>query len=88
MYVGWSEVNITPGKPVLLQGQLYERISQYVQSEIVVSVLALETQDSSGKVIDQLMSGSCDLVSVPASIQAKVRANLKDKLSGFDLDKL
>ena len=88
LYVGWSEVSITPPKPVKLRGQFYERISQYVQSEIVVSVLALETRDSQGESMEQLMIGACDLCDVSKELLAAVRERLAGKLQGFNLEKL
>ncbi|MEA4889642.1 MAG: hypothetical protein VB070_09295 [Clostridiaceae bacterium] len=88
LYIGWSNVSITPDKPVNLQGQFYERISQFVQSPITVTVLALETRDSQNQVIDQVMTGSCDLCVVFEDVLTDLRKRLKDKLPGFDLQKL
>jgi hypothetical protein len=88
LYVGWSESSITPDKPVMLQGQFHERISEYVQSELVVTVLALETRDSSGGALEQMMIGACDLCDVSAELLAEVRRRLSGKLPGLCLDKL
>ena len=88
LLVGWSEQSITPEKPVKLQGQFHERVSEYVQSEIVVTVLALETRDACGTPIDQLMIGACDLCSIPGSLLLDVREKLSARLDDFCVDKL
>ncbi len=44
IYIGWSCKDITPDRPVSLQGQYYQRISQYVQSPLKVTALALESR--------------------------------------------
>ena len=42
--VGWSEVSITPeGKRIRLAGQFAERISEYVETPITVTALAIES---------------------------------------------
>ena len=48
IYIGWSCKDITPNKPVSLYGQYYKRISQYVQSALKVTALALVTKDKNG----------------------------------------
>jgi hypothetical protein len=88
LYVGWSERSITPDRPVMLQGQFHQRISKYVQSELVVTVLALETRDGSGGTLEQMMIGACDLCNIPAELLAEVRSKLRGQLSGFCVDKL
>jgi hypothetical protein len=88
LYVGWGRRSITPDRPVRLQGQFYQRISKYVQSEIVVTVLAVETKDEEGHSLEQMMIGACDLCSIPAQVQAEVRERIKDRLPDFSTDKL
>ena len=88
LYVGWSQRSITPDKPVRLQGQFYQRISKFVQSEIVVTVLAVETKDEEGSSLEQMMIGACDFCSIPAELQAQVRERIKDRLPDFNPDKL
>ena len=57
--IGWSQVDITPDRPVYVIGQLYSRISSYVHDPITASCLVLEN----GK--DQITMVSCDMPSVP-----------------------
>ena len=42
LLIGWAEESIVPEKKVSLQGQFYERISNYVESEISVTAMAVE----------------------------------------------
>lgn len=40
--IGWAEESLVPDKKVNLYGQFFERISQYVESEITATAMALE----------------------------------------------
>ena len=40
--IGWAEESLVPEKKVSLAGQFFERISQYVESEISVTAMAVE----------------------------------------------
>lgn len=67
LLMGWAEVSLVPNKKVSLQGQFYERISEYVESEISVTALAIEC----GK--EQIILASADLTGVPDGIVALAR---------------
>ena len=56
--VGWAEESIVPGRPVNIVGQLYERISDKVETEITVTALAIQSGS------EQMIAVSCDLTSV------------------------
>ncbi len=56
--IGWAEESIVPEKKVNIPGQLYERISEYVETEITVTAMAVESEDQ------QAIFVSCDLTSV------------------------
>ena len=43
LLAGWSEVSITPEKRIGLAGQFAERISEYVETPITVTALAVES---------------------------------------------
>ena len=88
LYIGWSHVSITPDKPVSLQGQFHERISESVQSPITVTVLALETRDQQGQVLDQVMMGSCDLCVIHEDVLLDLRKRMENRLPDFDLQKI
>ena len=65
--IGWAEESIVPDKKVNLQGQLYERISEYVETEITVTAMAVETENEQSIII------SCDLPSVRNVLVSLVR---------------
>ena len=44
--IGWSEVSITPDKKVSLAGQFFERISEYVETPITVTAMAVEADNN------------------------------------------
>lgn len=82
MYIGWSETDITPDKPVSLRGQFYRRVSEYVHSPISVTALAIETET------DQIVMCSCDLCGVSFETVESVRKKLEGKCPGLDLSKI
>ncbi len=58
MLIGWAEESLVPEKKVSLQGQFFERISQYVESEVAVTAMAVE------KGQEQMILMSVDIVSL------------------------
>ncbi len=69
--IGWSEVSITPTEKIRLAGQFYERISEYVETPITVTAMAVQ----SGK--EQMILCSVDITSIDFSLVKLVR----DKIS-------
>lgn len=67
LLIGWAEESIVPDKKVSLGGQFYERISEYVESEISVTAMAVESNG------DQMIMVSADLTSVTAYFVGLVR---------------
>ncbi|MBP3337715.1 MAG: hypothetical protein J6L59_04850 [Clostridia bacterium] len=72
--IGWSEVSITPDKKVSLAGQFYERISEYVETPITATAMAIEADG------DHMVICSCDLTSIGSNLMDLVR----EKLSGVE----
>ena len=56
--IGWAEESIVPEKRVMLAGQFYERISEYVESDITVTAMAVEADG------EQMIIVSVDVVYV------------------------
>ena len=80
--IGWAEQSITPtDKKLSLRGQFYERISEYVESPVTVTAMAVECGEGS------MVICSCDLTSVEVSLVSRVRELLAGKV-GFPLDRL
>ena len=40
LLIGWAEETLVPEKKLSLAGQFYERISEYVESEITATAMA------------------------------------------------
>ena len=70
--IGWSEVSITPDKKTSLAGQFFERISEYVETPITVTAMAVESEEN------QMIICSCDLVGIASNLMRTVRERLKD----------
>lgn len=80
--VGWSEISITPDKRISLAGQFAERISEYVETPITVTALAIENEG------EQMIICSCDLVSISENLLCNVRKNVKRTNSEINTDKI
>ena len=75
--IGWAEESLVPDKKVSLPGQLYERISEYVESEVTATAMAIQSGDEKAIII------SCDLASTNGDLLAGVRekfAKLTDEV--------
>ncbi len=70
--IGWAEVSMVPEKKVSLAGQFFERISEYVETPITVTAMAVESDGN------QMIICSCDLVGIGSNLVKLVRENLKD----------
>lgn len=77
--IGWSEVSITPDEKVYLCGQFYERISEYVETEITVTAMAVEADGG------HMVICSCDLEGVGENLVGEVRKRLTD-VKGLNAD--
>lgn len=80
--IGWAEESITPNRNIKLEGQFFERISEYVETPITVTAMAVESDE------DHMVICSCDLVSIGVNLLAKVREILKDCSSGLSSEKI
>ncbi len=79
--LGWAEEDITPNKRIRLAGQFYERVSEYVETPISVTALAVECEG------EQAVFCSCDLVEIYSPLVASVRQKLIDAgAQGLGLD--
>ncbi len=58
LWIGWAEESLVPNKKTRLDGQFYERISQYVESPITVTAMAVQSGD------EQLILISADLAAL------------------------
>jgi hypothetical protein len=66
---------------------LHKRISQKVRDPLTATALALETRGKDGQ-REQAILISCDLLFIRKSVQERLQQMLKDRLPGFDSEKL
>ena len=78
LHIGWSQVSITPNRPVYNGGQIYPRISKYVHDPLYATALALDNGSLQAVLV------SLDIMCVPPRrITDRIRNSLRD-LEHFD----
>ncbi len=87
LWIGAATTSITPDQPIALDGHRALRISNKVESPVTATALALESREK-GKVLDQAIMVSCDLVAIRDGVLEKVRGRVKSQLPDFDINKL
>jgi hypothetical protein len=87
LWIGGATVDITPDRPVALDGQRNVRISKKVETPLSATALALQSRDGY-KALDEAILVSCDLVGIRTGILEQVRQKVKPRLPDFDLSKL
>jgi hypothetical protein len=85
--VGKATANITPDRPVALQGQRHTRIATTVESPCLAPVLAIETRNDD-KTIDHAVFVACDATFIPNELRDGVRERLLDRAPGLDAKKV
>lgn len=78
LLIGWAEESMVPDRQVFLAGQLYERLSEYVESDITATAMAVETDD------DSMIMVSVDIVSLTDKLISAARekfAAMTDEIS-------
>ena len=80
--IGWAEETLVPEKKVSLSGQFFERISEYVESEITATAMAIESDG------EQAIIVSADLTGIPSFLLDITREKLAKIVDGFDVSKL
>ena len=87
LYVGFSSVDITPKKPVVVIGQMHKRIARTTLDPLTATVLALETH-SGGANKEQAIMVSCDVIFIRKQIQQRIQDLVKKQIPDFDTSKL
>lgn len=81
--IGWAEETLVPeGKKVNLAGQFFERISEYVESEITATAMAVDAD------CEQMIMISADMTSIPTYIMEIVREKFARMVNDFDPRKI
>ena len=78
LLVGFAEESLVPEKKIKLAGQFYERISQYVETEITATAMAVESDG------EQMILVSADLPGIPAFLMTLVREKFAKICDEFD----
>jgi hypothetical protein len=86
LYVGFSSVDITPQKPVVVIGQMHKRIARTTLDPLTATVLALETRGGTND--EQAIMVSCDVIFIRKQIQQRIRDLVKPQIPDFDVNKL
>lgn len=79
---GWAEVSITPDKKIALEGQFVERVSEYVETPVTVTALAVTDGE------EQLIICSCDLADIGENLLENVREKVKTQNNEIATDKI
>lgn len=87
LLVGAATTSITPDRPVALSGQMHTRVARKVDSPVTATALALESRDG-GKLLDQAILVSCDLVYISREVSEATREQLRKRLPDFPAHKL
>lgn len=82
LLIGWAEQSITPDMKISLDGQFFERISEYVETPITATAMAVESGS------DQLVICSCDLLYIDTDLLKMVRDRIRSVDTGLDADKI
>ncbi len=81
--IGWSEESLVPqGLKVNLAGQFFERISEYVESEITATAMAVQAGD------EEMIMVSADMASIPDFLLKMVREKFAKICSEVDPRKI
>ena len=82
LLIGWAEESIVPDKKVSLAGQFFERISEYVESEITVTAMAVEADG------EEMIMVSADVIKCEDWMMELIRAEFDSYGTGMDSKKL
>jgi hypothetical protein len=87
LWLGAATTDITPARPIALDGQFNTRISRKVETPLTASAVAIEARES-GRATDQAVLVSLDIVAIRPPVLAAVRERLHQKLPELDPRKL
>lgn len=83
LWLGAATTDITPARPVALDGQFNTRISRKVETPLTASAVAIEAREG-GRATDQAVLVSLDIVAIRPPVTAAVRERLHQKLPDLD----
>ena len=87
LWIGAAQADITPDRPVALDGQFNLRVARKADTPITANVLVLESREG-GRLIDSVVMVSCDLVTISDIMFDNVRRAAQKRLPDFDSQKM
>lgn len=87
LMIGTATCDLTPTRPVALEGQLFTRVSTAPLTPITASIVALESREGDQS-LAQCVIVSVDLAFVVSGIVASIRASVSKALPDFDATRL
>lgn len=82
LWVGTTQVNITPKLPAALQGQMYLRIGDSIESPLMASAIAITTAK------DTAVFVSCDLTFITSELSRGVRREILKRIPQLNVSKI
>ncbi|MBI5693262.1 MAG: hypothetical protein HZC55_24555 [Verrucomicrobia bacterium] len=83
LWIGAATTNITPDRPVALDGHRNLRISNTVESPLTATALVVESR-TGDTTTDQATIVSCDIVAIRPGVLEKVRAKVQSRRPDID----
>jgi len=87
LWVGSATVDITPPRPVALEGQFHTRVAGRVETPLVATALVLESREKD-RTKDHAVMVSCDLVGIPEAVLQKVRERISQSIPQISPEKI
>jgi len=82
LLAGTAQVNITPELPAALQGQMYLRIGNKIESPLIASAIAITNEK------DTAVFVSCDLTFITSELSRGVRREIVKRIPGLNVSKI
>lgn len=76
--IGWAQTSITPNRPIIMEGQMYMRCSQYVHDPLTATALALDNGET------QAIFVSTDMTEPAVHADGLLKEKLEAKGISFD----
>ncbi len=73
MKIGWAQADITPSRPIIMEGQMYMRVSQYVHDPLTATALALDNGE------EQAVFVSGDMTMYPLHASERLKKGLEER---------
>lgn len=79
---GTAAVNITPKLPAALQGQMYLRVGDSIESPLTANAIVMEAGKGTAVFV------SCDLTFITSQLSRAVRQEVSKRIPGFSVNKI